>query len=421
MRGLAVGLLVLVVACSDPTNPSAPPVVGISPTVQWSGGEVVIQGRGLQGSPTIVVGAETLTVSRLNDSTLSVRLPILPSGHAVLQSVQGHRLDSLGSVQIVGFRERRNVALGIYGVLVNSVSGGDPVVVGQAWPWLPDAAVAAVNLTDGQETIYPSVKAPGGYYGVGLSHRSADEFILTDSAGTVGIWHLWPAMVRLDTVPFALSPLRQVALLSDSIWLLTSSHYSVTRTETRTIVPLFALPTESPWQIFISPTKDRATLATVGGVGGAPVFDPLSGDTSYMIHGFSNVGWAGFSPDGSRLAVVGGRAYGYDDSLLVVRASDGQPVVSARLPVGVVPMTLAYDPVKPLLFVGAQRDSLPSVLIYDSNTLALLGELAGNDCGQDYCHFTGWSGAMAVDRSRNRLYVIWPHYPAPLWSFDLLP
>jgi hypothetical protein len=106
MRHRFVGLLLLAAACSEATTPSAPPVVGISPTVQWSGGEVELTSAAFASVlPVLVSGAETLAVRRIATSTVGASLPLGPSGTVTIELLQGGRRFQLDPVQRVGFKE----------------------------------------------------------------------------------------------------------------------------------------------------------------------------------------------------------------------------------------------------------------------------------------------------------------------------
>ena len=85
---------------------------------------------------------------------------------------------------------------------------------------------------------------------------------------------------------------------------------------------------------------------------------------------------------------------------------------------GSLPMTLTVDPVADLLYLHGRTDCGPVVAVLSASTLEVLGRMRGEGA-VTLCGNGGWSGIAAVDRARNRLYVLWNG--GPLWTFDLVP
>lgn len=426
MRNLCLtATLALVSACGDATTPRIPPTFSVTPATQWSGGVVTIRSEFLavRGAlPFIVSGSDTVIASRVDDSTATVVLPLGPTGPLVLRARRGGLSDSIGVVLRVGYRSRRDHAPGFYGEVVTSVRAGDPFAIGAATDF--NNSLQIIDLETGQVTGLPDLFA-AEYYGISPTFRP-DEFVAKDSAGgagTAGVWSLWPTPTLVAAAPAIAPSLRHLARLSDSIWLSTSHHYTSSyNSSTATFVfPGAVLSTESPWSIILSPAGDLATMAVSVGRPGVAVFNSLTGDTAYTLGPrFVSSQWAAFSGDGARIYFVGGRLYFGVDSLLSVRASDGAVLAAVALPTGHPAMSMAADPTRPLLYIQVFRDSLPSVLVYETGTLSLVGELTVPAAGPP-CSVLCFEGAVAVDRARNTLHIVRPGPPAAVLTFDLLP
>jgi len=424
---LAGGLLVLVAACSDSTSPSSPPAVTIAPIANWSGGEVTLTSAAFATAalPVLVVGAETLSVHRTGDSSVAAALPLGPSGPVTIQLAQGHRRHDLGTVQRVGYREYRDLAPGFYGELVTTRRAGTPIVVGTTVPTLNgNGVVQYLDLGSMAVTPVPGLYG-SSYYGVSPTYRP-DQFVLLDAAGTTAVWQLWPTVTQVDTTPHFGLPIRHIARLSDSVWLHTGHHYTQAYVNDSAVFGGYqGLPTESVWSVFISPTGGTATVAVAQGTPGVPVFNSTSGDTLYTLGAaFRQAGWAAYSQDGASIYVLAGATS--KDSLIRVDAATG--AVVAGLPLTFPTMNVATDPVEPLVYVEALlADGTPTILVLEATTLAEVGRLTSPAlAGGPSCYTTCFEGAMAVDRTRNRLHVVWidPRLgitTSPIWTFDLLP
>jgi hypothetical protein len=157
---------------------------------------------------------------------------------------------------------------------------------------------------------------------------------------------------------------------------------------------------------------------------GAPVFDARTGDTAFTVPAVGAVQWAEFSADGGVLYLLGAAHYQFTlaDSIYVLDATNGQRLGARDQPDSFTALTLARDPTRDLLFVQGYRACGPCVLVYQASTLTLLGEMAGVGTIASCSNYT-WSGGMAVDRTRQKLYLLWVGgaEAAPLWTFDLLP
>ena len=418
-----LSLVAPLLACEQPNVPPARFDFAITPARQWSGGTITVRStyfRGRGSLPLVVAGADTTSLHRIDDSTVAFTLPIGPSGAVDLALANGHGTDELGVVDRVGRAGRSDLTPAPQVGLVATVQGGNPVFLG-AHSGQTGYDVVEVDPVTATSRLHAGLRTPGGYYGVGITYRP-DRFLLRDSTDTLKVWQLWPTPQPITVPPlFRTGHLRLGAQMTDSTWLFNQSHW----TNTSGPVSLTFLPTEDAWNLFVSPRGDRVAMALVATtLAGAPIFDTRSGDTAFTAAGIKAVQWAEFSGDGGTLYLLGAAHYQTPlaDSIYILDATTGQRLGASDLPDSLTALTLARDPGRDLLFVQGYRSCGPRVLVYQASTLTLLGEMAGGGTITSCNNYT-WSGVMAVDRVRQKLYLLWVGNtePAPLWTFDLLP
>ncbi len=418
--------LLAVLACSDPGEPRTAPSFTLAPLHQWSGGTVMIRSRYLAADTVLPVflTAEgvALVADRINDTSAAVTLPVIASGPLHLIARRDGYSDTVGTVQVYGFAARTDLAPIPSETYVLGWSGANPMILGGHDSF--GDTVVVVDPVAGTSVLLPSLRNPGGYYGLGVTYRR-DQFVARDASDTLKVWQLWPVPSAVALPPAHLTdPVRLVAQMTDSTWLFafgnTTESYGPGSVKTFQI--------EDPWNLFVSPRGDRLAMTTVlTGLPGAPVFDTRSGDTAYTMAPVQEVRWADFAPDGTELYVLWNPGTG-SDSILVLDATTGSRRRSAPAGLsglGVVPHTLAVDPVADLLYVQGSAypptsgtSCGPSVVVRSASTLERLGEMSGAGAVM-LCGNGGWPGIVAVDRPRNRLYVLWNG--GPLWTFDLIP
>lgn len=421
----------LVAACSDPVDPGPPPAFSRTPAAQWSGGSLTLRSPflvGLTSLPIITAAADTLTLSRVDDSTVTTTLPEGPSGSVTLRLARGTRFDSVASVQRVGFREKRTALPALAGELLVADSGGHPLVYGNTdAPVEWGAPLGRIDLAAAAGQTVTGVRGPSNVvYGLSPS-LPVGTFVVRDATDSVKLFRLLPppaAPVR--PVPgVGTSFVRQVAQLSAGMWLFTGSHMSYTRAEADSPnVHRITITAESPWAVFLSPRSDRTTLATTvtGPQPGVPVFDNVTGDTAFSLPLLGTEG-AAFSPDGGIIYAVGGADYSAD-TLVAVDATTGQTLSGKMgLPPGYVGFSIAFTSSGGgRLLVGAATASSLALLVYDATTLTLLGVLpSGDTCGPYPMTGECSYGVVAVDESLHLAYIVVPGSPTPVRSFDLLP
>lgn len=429
LRQAAAAAFLLGVACSDPTQPFPAQSFTVTPATQWSGGSFVLRSSYFvehPALPVILAAGETLSVAHVDDSTLTASVPRGPSGPVTLFLVRANRRDSLATIQRVGFREKRTLTPGLMGELLILDSAGHPLVVGNTTTSLPQyAPLGRIDLVSGTGHTFNEIRGPSTVtYGLSPS-MTAGTAVARDSADTLRLYTMLtspPAPVGPPLWGGTTGYVRQLAQLSPGLWLFTSSHWSWTRAETDSCCAYRVMvATESPWSVFISPRGDRTTMTVNVVVGGVPVFDNATGDTAFSLPLRGTEGIA-FSPDGGTLYVVGGFYY-LPDTLVAVNATTGAMLLpKVHLPDGFIAFGLAYSTVDGgRVLVGAADTTTLAMLVYDAQTLHLLGVLPTPDnCGPNPMTGNCWSGAIVADDARQVAYMVLPDAPTPVWTFDLL-
>lgn len=424
--GVVLGWVTLLNACGESADPS-PPEFALSPESQWAGGEIEIRSglfRGRQFIPTITAAGEPMSTRRINDSTIAATLPgILPSGTAAIELIDeldDLREHDLGSVEVVGFRSRTQAAPGVLWepYIVPSVTG--PVAVaGLATP-PANGGTGIVDLRTALTVSISGIEPPdvAGGHGVGVTFNP-NNFILRDSLGVVGEWQLLPTVAYVDTVP-SVAVTRQIARLSDSVWVITGNHSTVVR---RASGPDISLQIEDPWRFNLSVAADKALLNSTQHTGGAAVLEMSTGDTLYRLP-LIVVSGAAFTPDGATLFVVGNLGSGLDH-LFRIDAATGVVQQSLALGFGLTASGVALAETGSRIYVGAIADSLPEVVVFENGTsMTYVGRMSApltsgcTLCGQGNLLF---QAALAVDDATQTVFLISHGDPAQIWEFDVLP
>ena len=414
---------VLLAACNDPPQgPSPVPDFRVTPAQQWSGGEVTIVSALFhdgQTLPNVSVGGVPVSVTRQDDSTVSVLLPVLSSGVAPIIVKDGKRSYDIGAVEIAGYTGRHYGSPGLNGQLVIAQGGLGPVVLGDIPNFPQPPAIAEFDPATQLVIARSGVSSPSDFvYGIGLT-EDPDVYILRDSTGLVGLWRLWPTLAFVDTAlsGFKGQFLRQIARFSQDVWLTTGSHDLTVTTNSTS----YYLQAEGISHVYLSPRGDRATIGVNKVIAGVPVFDMATGDTAYRLPILS-VGAAQFSADGSRLYAVENFAGGTSPlHLLTVDATSGTTLNETALPGNAGAMGLALNRSETQIFVGAMVDTLPAVLVYDATSFNLLGTLQAT--AADHCTCSSSlviPMILMADDGAGKLYVVGVGAPAPVWSFDIL-
>lgn len=422
MRKLLAGSIIMlsvIAACSDSTSSDHPVQYGVTPTIQWSGGSITGHSIAFHGVavPVVYGAGSPLPVSRIDDTTVAIRLPVGPSGGLVLsRDAAGH--DTVGVVHVVGLNRHRDlpVALG-YEPLVPE--GLDHVLfVAESMGGSAQALTLLDPATD-QATYLHGLGPVQSSFGVQPGFLS-NSFVLRDSSGTVDAWELFPSPSALRSVSVAGSP-RHISQLNDSTWLSTFSHFVTITVPTAT--RYFQNLVNDPLRIVFSPDGSRVAMVLSSAQNSAaPVLDAVTGDTAFSVDVQEPRGVA-FSRLADRLFVSAHSDIpAIPDSLISVVASDGQPILRVALPAGYRGYALAADPKADRLYQVADSSGTQALLVYDGPTLALLGRLqCPGTCGDlNYI----WSAGIGVDTLTGQIHVAFPAAASPSTSvitYDRLP
>lgn len=415
--------VLLVAACSDssePDPPAEPPEFSVSPDIQWSGGSVAVQSayfRGLATLPTATVAGVAVDLTRIDDSTVSAMLPTLPTQSAPIEIVDGTTHYSAGTVGVTGFRELKMVNPAIVFEPVISPSPSGPQAIGGISPQPAGGAIGIVDLRTAQVRIESGVQPTGfdGGHGAGVTYDPT-RLILLDSADTIGEWQFIPTMAFMDPAPYVGSPPRNIARLSDQVWLFAFNHMTAVY---RTGLPDVQVQIEDPWRFHLSVAADRAILSAFYLADGAIVFQMSTGDTLYRLP-MPSLGGAAFTSDGATLYVASGQ-FPNNELILAVNAATGAVTDQGSLPAGVDANDIALDAAGSHLFVAVRHDDVPEVLVYDTGSLSLVGRLLA--LPDATCVYPGYDVAIAVDDGSSTVFVVngTSGSSTCIWEFDMLP
>lgn len=409
----------LLLACNDPPQgPSPVPDFRVSPAQQWSGGEVTVVSSyfvDLNQIPSFKIDSFSVPAARVDDSTVILRLPALPSGAFDLFVDAPRLFVPVGNVQVFGYGSNQALPVALVDYLSTTTLSQGLVALGTVWTsgrgW-----VAAASLSSGTVTTFVGLSSIGST--VGPSFRGPDVALLIDSAGTMGEWRLSPVPTLIDTVGarYLNAGANVVAAFADSSYIALHGNAGTTKAGPWLIA--------SPERVYLSPRGDRATVSASVTRPGIPVFDMQTGDTAYTLP-VQIVTAATFSRDGSKLYVGGGdpsnityvrnQLYALDATTGVVLAHDSLPPLTRQA------ASLALDFSEHLLFVASESAGVPQVLVYDASTLALLGTLAANGSLAWDCQYWCDTGTLAVDDSRRTIYYVVSKDNAVILRFDMMP
>jgi hypothetical protein len=417
----SIVLLLLGSACADGTSPPSYPPGGVSPAAQWSGGTITAHSAGFTGQalPALYAAGTALSVTRVDDTTLSVRLPVAPSGDLLIsRSASGH--DSVSVVQIVGLDRSRSVTgmLGFEPLVPECVGGVYFVAQGPGAPQaanlaILDPATDQVTYIDGLEPVEQGFGIQPGF--------QPNRYVLRDSTGLLGVWRLFPTPLFLDSAGVQTISARHLSQLNDSTWLSTFSNLlqlttpSGVRNSTAGLI-------NDPLRLAYSPDGTRVAMVLASAIGSrAPVLAAVTGDTAYTYLAQAPAG-AAFSHHADALFVSVAVQLGVD-SLLAVHASDGVRIGAVPLPAGYKGFALAADAKVDRVYQVAESSGTKALLVYDGATLALLGKLTcPASCGNIY----SWSAGIGVDTTTGKIHVAFPSAGAfdtqfPVITYDRLP
>src|SRR5262245_12359604 len=419
MKRLLV-LLAVAAACHEPSDAgpaSFEPV--LSTRELWSGGELTLTEPWFsQAAPVVVLGTDTLTPTRLNDTTFVLRLP-RRSGSFSLKVLAYPASAELGSVTLHGFQD--------------VVQG--PFMSGQPY-WLRGAGAPLVfaGANAGAAIVDLSTRAP--VYSVPDSIHSSDctwtpspsnvsdRFVMIGkradgSCTRPRLWRLTAPPTLVDTLFCCGDTWYTSGQPSPGRWIFNWNNHNQFYICDTSCMPTFFNSPDGPNGVTISPRGDRFLWLPAD----RPIIrDAQTLDTAYVVPGFEGLQSA-FSADGDTLALT---AYGdgapSSRHVLLLRAGDGtvlRDMLLDSLHTGHTSFSnlqtgpLAFDPVQPWLYVTmlifSQTDTAwkSSIVVVDRANWSVLGVL---DMTSRNSHLTPCLPMTVVPSPlEHRVYVVNTH------------
>ena len=405
----------LVAGCSEGSSgPGDPQPLSLTftPATQLSGSTVrTSSGAFAAALPTVITGARTLAVSRLDDTTVSIVLPDTTSVDLALSVDAGAGGLGAGVVHVRGFDHATQVPGALWFDPLAITVNASPRFLAQGQLAFRSYVLGVLDPATEQLTTITGLEAPSYDFGI-VPSRADGEYILRDSTDRLGRWRLFPTPQLLDTVPLAYAGARLYAQLADSVWMTLSSTMATRRTPTSTTIEaLFS----DPLRVVFSPARDRFVVIVPHVAGGLiPMFGGL-GDTLYTFPGASLDG-AAFSWAGDTL-FYSTKAAGGSPARIVARATaTGDSLLATPLPAGFHGYGLALDPARPALYQVADSSGVAALLVWDPGTLTLMGRMTAG-----FSNAGSWSAGILVDTVPNRVFVAYPGAPPTLAVYSRFP
>jgi len=366
---------------------------------------------------TLKVGDSTLSLSRVNDTTLQATIPGTVAGTFAPRLNVGGQETPLAAITIYGYTETTPYA--------------------ESMPWdiyvLPDAqhakvmggyvengvgkGLAIIDLDSHQVTKVDGALDVNNQRGPGMTAQSGVYVMRAPGVQTTGaaLWQLVPSPVNLGaiTVP---AGTRQLARLGALGWITTTSHtYSVYSGSTGGLLSSGAA--EEVEGIQFSPDGTRASFRVNRIDAGVPVFSLPEGTVAYTT-AFQSVQSLDFQND---FLLMAGRTAGTptgSSRIQVIRASTG--VVLRDTTIGLPVSAVALNPLVATAYVAAYgSDNLPVVLVMDRILLKVWGVLKVPSTSVNACFLGCEYGQLAIS-PQHQLYYFWAFNGTPrAYRFEL--
>lgn len=397
------------------------------PAHVWSGGTMRITSPSFAGgvAPAVILGRDTLPVSRLDSVTLTATVPDTSGQFTVKITIEG-RTVALGDVAVHGFRGLRE--------------GLPPLVGARPWPRaghtvlaFVDSHLVRVDLATGRSggPLLPDSLADASCLGgLGPSYLAGAVVVAgpATSCERLRTWAFGATYTALDSGPRAygwpaahVGPGRWIVSLKHFVWFYTqtaSGAYTITETTN----------VEQPWDFLVSPGGDHVLPLGAYSLAGTPVFDTQTGSVMYRV-----AGTEARQADGGDFTVGGDTLFlGVTEdnrptySLLVREASSGRAL--ATLPLEGFPGDVVNDPQGPWVYVTAPGFTESVIQVLDRNTLAFVATLrppANTVPADSLAHLRGYT--IVLDLFARRLLLLKEFFlggralRTQLFEFDLMP
>ncbi len=372
--------------------------------------------------PQLIAGTETLTVRRIDDSTVAARMPTAAGAYSLY--VKAGSDTTLGPLTLHGYLgETEGPLMSGRAARVNPDSSGDPIVFASG-----DSGGIFLDLTTNTVigTVPDSITSPDCAMSPGASYRGAGYFTLQGrKSGTCQnamSWQVYPTLVAADTSSPITSAVQWyvMAEVGPKHWFEdNNNHTSAFDCSGVSCTQKSWLEGSGPNGVIIDPT-DRLFTWTGQDLHGA-VLNVGAFDTALAMPDSTGMLGSAFSSGGDTLFFHGSRNYiPYREYIGAARVSDGLLVRELVVDsLGLGPGQSTYgdatvDPVNPWLYVlvrfGAPTNAFALVVV-DRGTWNVVGiaELSGlsAEAGTDL----GYNAAAIIpDPVHHRVYVVATDY-----------
>lgn len=427
-RLLAVAALLAGAACSDAPSSGGldAPITPIG-TRFWAGQTLQLRSQNFRDhgdGATLVVGATTIPLVRVNDTTMSAKLPTTMSGTVSAQVDFGGTSVAVPALQVAGFAAMAQPAnADIVWDVYATTRNGHAAAVGTT-----NAGLVFIDLESSTTSApvagsnYGWLRGPGATYqdGVYLLRAANDPLASWDFTGAT------PAKIATHNTVVS-GTTRQAMRLGPNAWFVSTNNQFQTLVRSNDADPFVVTTTTASETegVYMSPRHDRATIAVDRVLTGVPVFQVPSGNVAYTLTELKSVQGVAFSPDGARFAMAGGSIDKPEDPgrVLLVDAASGNVQRNVLLDRSV--FAVAIDPVRSVVYVGVnppiagQAEARPAIVVLDQATFAVVGEMAVPPSTMGCQLGSCYKGVLNLG-SDGALYMFWSYNgPARVYKFAL--
>lgn len=412
---VATGMIAAILgACNSRDAVTPPPPASsflITPSAAFAGSTVRIHGADFRSSLSggaITIGDTDVTLTRVDDTTMSAEVPTTAGGVLTPVLKLDQRQVQLAPFTVFGFAETQTYDQYPWGAVAWPRTG-HAVIMGLAF----GTDLDFIDLDAKTITSYPAMSGslrggPGATY--------QDSVFVFSRDGTPETWRVLPVPTRIAAYPGIDCGCWEAMQMGPDQWL-TASKYTLS-------TPITKLSIVEPQANYLSPRHDRAIIAGLDAYGGptvgtdvptVPVFAVPSGDVAYQSP-LEAVRGVDFSPDGELLVMVGGNTYqGPLRRIVLLQASTGE--ILADTTIDRVVYSVAIDPARPLLYVGIMTAMRPTVLVLDRSTFRVLGEMQAPAFAFGQADLGSFiQGSVIALNSQHGLYLFWQR---TAWRFTL--
>ncbi|MGH7582238.1 MAG: YncE family protein [Gemmatimonadales bacterium] len=391
--------------------------VVMDPSPGWAGSSLSVHSPTFTASDTgmmLHLGDAMVPPTRVNDTTLSARIPTTSMGGTVTASldIDGQSFP-LGTLTIYGYTGSHTFPEGIVDDAYAWPRDGRAMIMGGAF----QKGLAFFDLDANTETDFSAVPAEN-MHGPGPTYQDS-VFVVQAASDSFETWRVLPTPTLVATYP-GIGAAWGAAQLGPTQWLQAGKNSIGT--------PAACVGVDQPEGFYMSPRHDRAvvTVLALGGSGGVacytptqpdgtPVFDAPTGAVAYTLPQIQHPEGVDFSADGNLLLLVGSPgAYRGPGRALLLQSATGD--VLADTAFDREAFAAALDPIRPLAYVAVNSTGHPTVLVLDRDTFTLLGEMQvpGDIARASDCCFS----AVFAENNTDGLYLYWGQL-GTAWHFTL--